>query len=163
MVHFQPRDHVTADLANTCHRAHYATYLCTDWWEGDWVIVAGWMVDTTDEETTMLVASPWPSQSQDERGKKAVTSPFVSLVRTLLCSLFSFCVADQIHRMLVIGLAYQECLSIIRYAVFIGCQWPVSDQNQMRTERVWNLQYTVICLTVTSQTVVSHSRWLYIM
>ena len=49
-----------------------------------------------------------------------------------------------------------------RYTIFIGYRRLVSDQNQMRTEQVWNLHYTTRRSTVTSRFVVSNSNRSYI-
>lgn len=81
---------------------------------------------------------------------EAVSTPVTTTTWSLLRSKHSPSLPDQVHYTLVLGLAYQECLIIIRYQIFIAFWQSVSDQNQMRTQQLWNWHYRVRHSTVIS-------------
>ena len=69
-----------------------------------------------------------------------------------------------IYYILVIltGLAYQECLLIQWYLIFIGCQTPFVRSESDENGEVWKLHDMMRCSTVTSQSACFHSNSSYV-
>ena len=44
--------------------------------------------------------------------------------------------AHQIHDILTVDSAYEECISTIRYLIVVGCPEFVTGHNHMKTEQV---------------------------